>query len=114
MAVAEGWGRELFINGDGLLLITRSQSDAADGSETVLQRIDVSGGTPRIVETLNVQGSYISARSVGGTARVIMRYDPQWNFPFVFPQNDSATDVAETANRAAVLSSTRTPAKYAL
>ncbi|MDE0666006.1 MAG: beta-propeller domain-containing protein [Acidimicrobiaceae bacterium] len=114
MAVAEGWGRELFINGDGLLLITRSHSESGDGSETVLQRIDVSGGTPRIVETLNVQGSYISARSVGGTARVIMRYDPQWNFPFVFPQNDSATDVAETANRAAVLSSTRTPAKYAL
>ena len=106
VTVAEGWGRELFIDGDGLLLITRSSSDSADGSETVLQRIDVSGSTPRIVETLNVQGNYLSARSVGGTARVIMRYDPQWNFPFVFPQNESATDVAETANRAAVLNST--------
>ena len=106
VTVAEGWGRELFIDGDGLLLITRSHSDSGDGSETVLQRIDVSGGTPRVIETLNVQGNYISARSVGGTARVIMRYDPQWNFPFVFPQNESATDVAETANRAAVLNST--------
>ena len=106
VTVAEGWGRELFIDGDGLLLITRSTSDSADGSETVLQRIDVSGSTPRIVETLNVQGNYLSARSVGGTARVIMRYDPQWNFPFVFPQNDSAEDVAEAANRAAVLNST--------
>ena len=106
VAVAEGWGRELFIDGDSLLLITRSTSDSADGSETVLQRIDVSGGAPEIVETLNVQGNYISARSVGGTARVIMRYDPQWNFPFVFPQNESAEDVAETANRAAVLNST--------
>ena len=106
VAVAEGWGRELFIDGDGLLLITRSTSDATDGSETVLQRIDVSGDAPRIVETLNVQGNYISARSVGGTARVIMRYDPQWNFPFVFPQNESAEDVAEAANRAAVLNST--------
>ena len=106
VTVAEGWGRELFIDGDGLLLITRSNSDAADGSETVLQRIDVSGDAPRITETLNVQGNYISARSVGGTARVIMRYDPQWNFPFVFPQNESAEDVAEAANRAAVLNST--------
>jgi hypothetical protein len=104
--VAEGWGRELFIDGDSLLLITRSLSDAADRSETVLQRIDVSGDAPRIVETLNVQGDYISARSVGGAARVIMRYDPQWNFPFVFPQSGSAEDVAETANRAAVLDST--------
>ena len=106
VAVAEGWGRELFIDGDSLLLITRSTSDAPEGSETVLQRIDVSSDAPRIVETLNVQGNYISARSVDGTARVILRYDPQWNFPFVFPQNETAEDVAETANRAAVLNST--------
>ncbi len=106
VAVAEGWGRELFIDGDSLLLITRSTSDGPDRSETVLQSIDVSGGTPRIAQTLNVQGNYISARSVGGTARVILRYDPQWSFPFVYPQNDSAEDVAETANRAAVLNST--------
>ena len=104
--VAEGWGRELFIGGDGLLLITRSTSDAPDGSETVLQRIDLNGSGPEIVETLNVQGNYISARSVGGTARVILRYDPQWNFPFVYPQNEAGEDIAESANRAAVLNST--------
>ncbi len=106
VAVAEGWGRELFIEGDSLLLITRSHSDSGDGSETVLQRIDVIGDTPEIIGTLNVQGNYISARSVGGTARVILRYDPQWSFPFVFPQNEGAEDVAEAANRAAVLDST--------
>ena len=106
VAVAEGWGRELFIDGDSLLLITRSHSESGDGSETVLQRIDVSGGAPRIIETVGVQGNYISARSVGGTARVILRYDPQWNFPFVFPRTSPPADVAETANRAAVLNST--------
>ena len=106
VVVAEGWGRELFINGNSLLLITRSHSDAPNGSETVIQRIDVSGGAPEVVETLNVQGNYISARSVGGTARVILRYDPQWNFPFVFPQTEAAESVAEEANRAAVLNST--------
>ena len=106
VTVAEGWGRELFIDGDSLLLITRSTSDAPDRSETVLQSIDVSGGSPEITRTVNVQGNYISARSVGGTARVILRFDPQWSFPFVFPQNESAEDVAERANRAAVLNST--------
>ena len=106
VTVAEGWGRELFIDGDSLLLITRSTSDSADGSETVLQRVDVSGDSPEIVQTVSVQGNYISARSVGATARVILRYDPQWNFPFVFPQNENAEDVAEAANRAAVLNST--------
>ena len=106
VAVAEGWGRELFIDGDSLLLITRSTSDAGDRSETVLQSIDVSADTPGITRTVNVQGKYVSARSVGGTARVILRYDPQWSFPFVYPQNESAEDAAETANRAAVLNST--------
>ena len=106
VTVAEGWGRELFIDGDSLLVITRSTSDAPDGSETVIQRIDVSGGSPEIVETLNVQGSYISARSVGGTARVILRYDPQWNFPFVYPESEAGEDAAREANRAAVLNST--------
>ena len=106
VAVAEGWGRELFIDGDSLLLITRSTSDAPDGSETVIQRIDVGTGGPQIVQTLNVQGDYISARSVAGTARVILRYDPQWNFPFVFPRNEAGGSVAETANRSAVLNST--------
>ena len=105
VVVAEGWGRELFIDGESLLLITRSTSDAPDRSETVIQRIDVSG-TPQIIQTINVQGNYISARSVGGTARVILRYDPQWNFPFVFPQTEAAESVAEEANRAAVLNST--------
>ena len=106
VTVAEGWGRELFIDGDSLLVITRSTSDAPDGSETVIQRIDVSGRSPEIVETLNVQGSYISARSVGGTARVILRYDPQWNFPFVYPESEAGADAAREANRAAVSNST--------
>jgi len=106
VAVAEGWGRELFIDGDSLLLITRSTSDAADRSETVLQSIDVSSRAPEITQTVSVQGNYVSARSVDGIARVILRYDPQWSFPFVFPQNETAEDVAEAANRTAVLNST--------
>ena len=53
-----------------------------------------------------MQGNYISARSVGGTARLILRYDPQWNFPFVFPQTEAAESVAEDANLTAVLNST--------
>ena len=101
VAVTEGWRREMFIDGDGVLLIAHSSR-----GDTVLQHIDVSGGDPRIVETTNVQGSYVSARSVGGTARVILRYDPQQNFPFVYPQNEAAEDTAEEANRNAVLNST--------
>ena len=106
VAVAEGWMPEMFLHGDSLLLIVRSTSDAPDGSETLMQRIDLSGDSPEIVETLSVQGNYVSARSVGGTARVILRYDPQWNFPFVYPQSSAGEQTALDANRAAVLNST--------
>ncbi len=105
VTITEGWGRELFIDGDHLLLITRTSTDAGDGNETVLERIDVGGDTPRIVETINTQGSYLSARSVDGTARVILHFDNHRNFPFVFPQNDSAAEQAERINREAVLNS---------
>ena len=104
--VADGWGRELFIDGDNLLVIAQSFSDAGAGSQTVLQRIDVSDSSPEVVQTLSVQGDYVSARSVDGTARVILRFDPQWNFPFVYPQSEAGEDTAEEANRAAVLAST--------
>ncbi|MCY4067598.1 MAG: beta-propeller domain-containing protein [Acidimicrobiaceae bacterium] len=108
--VADGWGYELFINGDSLLLITQSYNESTNdgrgGNQTVLQHIDVTDGVADIVETLTVQGSYVSARSVDGTARVVLRYDPQWEFPFVYPQNESAYESAESANRAAILETT--------
>lgn len=104
--VAEGWSPELFIDGDSLLLIVRSYDDDTHVSQTVLQRIDLSGGRLSIVDTMRVEGEYLSARSVGGIARVIMRYDPHHNFPFVYPQNPQGEDAAERVNREAVLNST--------
>ena len=36
---------------------------------------------------------------------MILRYDPQWNFPFVYPRNEKGEGVALEANRAAILAS---------
>ena len=102
--VAAGWGKELFIDGDSLLLITRSGGGSGDGVETVLQSFDVSGGAPEVMWTVNVQGEYVSARSVAGTVRVILRYDPVDDW-FVVPYHESAQDVAEASNRAAIVES---------
>ncbi len=108
--VADGWNYELFVNGDSLLLIAQNHAERSNqgngGPQTVLQQIDVSNGNPEIVETLTIQGSYISARSVGGTAQVVLRYDPHWYFPFVYPQNESGRETAAAANRAAILATT--------
>jgi hypothetical protein len=75
------------------------------GPVTVIQRFDLDGGVPEPGDVLRVAGDYVSARSVDGVARVIIRSHPQQNFPFVYPQNEQGYEVAETANRQAVLNS---------
>ena len=108
--VAEGWSAEMFVKGDEVLLLMEGDG-SADESEwprravTILQRISVADGRPVVAETMEAEGSYLSARSVDGVARVIMRHDPSRTFPFVYPQNPEAESVAEESNRRAVLAS---------
>ena len=77
------------------------------GSNVVrVTRISVDGsGVPDVVESMVVEGDYVSARAVDGVARVIVRSNPQYNFPFVYPQSEAGEDIARDANRAAVLES---------
>lgn len=128
--VFDGWRSELFLSGDELLLIgqgwvggddVRPLEPAAEvtidsdeliappgygSNSTVIQRIHVAGdGDPEVIETLAVEGDYVSARSVDGVARVIIQSHPQQNFPFVYPQSERGEQVAEQANRQAVLDS---------
>ena len=44
VALAEGSTSELLVHDESVLVVTRSTSDASEGAETVLQRIDVRGG----------------------------------------------------------------------
>lgn len=65
-------------------------------------------GTPRRGNTLQVEGSYLSSRSIGGTAHVVFNYYPE-ELGFVVPQNsrsESSLSVATEANRRAVQEST--------
>ncbi len=120
-----GYAAELLLNGDNLLVIMNENSPPVrialesaagsaaadqpagyDGPVTVVQRVRVDGYTPRVVETLRMDGAYVSTRSVDGVARVVTRHDPSWSFPFVYPQGGSGSEeAAEEANRAAVLAS---------
>ncbi len=79
--------------------------DPWQGPTTVVQTVDVSS-TPTIVETLRVDGDHVSSRSVDGVARIVVRSNPQWRFPFVYPQSPAGEQRAEEANREAVLAST--------
>lgn len=125
------WQGELFLDGDDLLLVSSgwggkdalesvntgsaSDTDAASiaiedsmygGSSIVrIARIQLSGDQPSLIGELFVEGDYVSSRAIDGTARVIVRSNPQYNFPFVYPQSEAGEETAENANRAAVLDS---------
>jgi Beta propeller domain len=121
--IAQGYSPELFLGGGDVLLVTRGDSGAvpfgrgagvvADSIRpgyvdpaTIIQSIDVSGGTPRVRETLRVEGDYVTARSVDGIARIVLQANPQWAFPFVYPQSEAGEERAAEANQEAVAAST--------
>jgi beta propeller domain-containing protein len=128
VAVPSGDRAELFIDGDDVLLVNQSYGYNGDvvfedgvsieediaiapggfggGSTTTITRIAIVGNSPRIIETLSAEGDYVSARAVDGVARIIVRSNPQYNFPFVYPQGESGQDRAEESNREALLDST--------
>lgn len=129
LALPDMWQGELFLSGDELLLVSAGWEDggtfpleAADtedssdelaavsepwfqASTVRIIRITLDADQPEIVGQLLVEGDYVSSRSVDGTARIIVRSNPQYDFPFVYPQNENGEEVAENANRAAVLDS---------
>ena len=105
--VADGYAPQLFLAGDSLLLVQQAitSGDPPRRLETVLQRIDMRDDTPEIVETIRFQGRYLSARSVGGVARVVFYYDPHQALPWVDPYTAGSEQDASDTNRALVLDS---------
>ena len=98
-----GESAELFLDGDSMLAVQHTGGRGGDSPQAVVHRIDVRNGVPEIVETIRVEGSYVSARSIGGVARVILRSQPLDDFPFVYPGGTGSESIAEEANRAAML-----------
>ncbi len=73
---------------------------------TTIVRISVAAdGTPAILESLVVAGDYMSSRAIDGTARIVLRSDPQNRFPFVYPAGPAGEKRAEKSNRQALLDS---------
>ena len=118
---------ELFIDGNNLILIYQSWVDTSLGQaslgqdrlelnptlsrssnvpSTLIARIDLTESNPQIVDTLQIEGQYVSARSVGSVARVIV--DNPLRLPMLLPgdSSDRAADAAEQANRDIILKST--------
>lgn len=120
----DGWAQEMLLAGDRLLVMSHTnQWDVPvrlapeiwnpdipyyGSGISVLSEIDISAPeNMRVVKTLLVDGSYLSARMVGDTARVVVDSYPT-GLEFVYPNGSGlrAEREAERANRQIIEDST--------
>lgn len=69
--------KALFLNGDNLLVIGDyyPPDTHEDEKVTVIQRIQVENNTPKIIETIRVEGRYIIADKIEGMVRLVVSGD---------------------------------------
>ena len=111
---------ELFLHGERVLVLSRGgfwieplPATAAriapyQPAKSVLAEIDVSNpGRLRLVRTLTLDGSYVAARLVGSSVRIVTSAQVPAALPFVAPQDGTpeAAAAATRRNRAVVASS---------
>ena len=109
--LGDRWGGELLLHGDRALVIDNHYgtirplaADIANGrySRDIVNIDEILlDGTPRRGRSLQVEGRYVSSRSIDGTARVVFVAYPN-ELPFVYPRNPAGEPTAEDANRKVV------------
>ncbi len=107
------WANELFLTGDRILVMSNGwtqeslvSSDFLPNGTNITQLTEIDITTGDVLNTLEFEGSYLSARDVDGTARIVLSAQTGNSFPFVFPSNDAARDSAEKANQDIIANST--------
>jgi uncharacterized secreted protein with C-terminal beta-propeller domain len=105
LAAGRGWtSGELLLSGDRVVVVMRppliyarddlvARTPAQSGPRLVL--VDIKS-TPRVVSSIQVDGSYLDARQVGSVARVVVRSAPRVQFP---QRRPGPADEATAANR---------------
>ncbi len=119
--IQEGWGHELFFQGDRALLFSNGEfghpipveplvagdevatsppvSPEFFGPASTIYEIDLSDpGDLEIVATLELQGQYLSARRIGDTVRLALT-SPPTQLPWVYPASPAGEERAERSNR---------------
>ena len=80
--------------------------DSYLGPQTLIIEVDLSNpAAPAVVNTMSIDGRYISARSIGDTARIVVTSPPQ-DLGFLYPSNPGTEQKAEETNREVVRNST--------
>jgi uncharacterized secreted protein with C-terminal beta-propeller domain len=123
LAFDEGWGHSLFLSGDRALVFVQGDqwlglpeplpADTAEilppaysGPSTVVYDVDLTDpGDIAVTRTLRIDGQYLSARMIDGTARIVVSSYPS-DLPFVYPSSPAAEELAEEMNRRVIEEST--------
>ncbi|MEE9297996.1 MAG: beta-propeller domain-containing protein [Acidimicrobiia bacterium] len=114
-----GWDHRFFMDGDIAIVFARGDgystpiAETAEtsiapytGPTTLVFEIDLSDPDDlEVRRTLRIDGTYLSARSVEGTVRLVISAFPA-NLPFVYPSSSAAEDLATETNRRVIADST--------
>jgi uncharacterized secreted protein with C-terminal beta-propeller domain len=112
-----GYGHELLLLGSTVVVLGQAEPDDAEsGSDAdrrlaalpraALYQVDVADPTsPKLVRQLRVDGQVLTARMVGGVARVVVQSAPA-GLPFLYPSSPGAEEQAVEFNRSIVARST--------
>jgi hypothetical protein len=119
LALGAGWDHRFFMSGERALVFSQGDVNAVpllesagrimpnwNGPVTLVQEVDLSNPAEmRITHTLRIEGSYLSARAIDGTVRMVVSSYPS-DLPFVYPSGPAAEDLALETNRRVVEQST--------
>lgn len=99
-----GYGGTVPLGRGGIAIDAPYYPYNATGAATITE-VDLSGtSAPKVGSTLKVDGSYLAARLVGSTVRMVVRSEPQ-QLDFVTPQNKNGEDRARKTNEDVILES---------
>jgi uncharacterized secreted protein with C-terminal beta-propeller domain len=119
LPLGEGWDHRFFMSGDRALVFSQANSDVMplaesaarimpnwSGPVTLVQEVDLSDPAQmRVVHSLRIEGSYLSARAIDGTVRLVLSSYPS-DLPFVYPSGPAAEDLALATNKTVIEQST--------
>ena len=120
LKLAGGWSHELLLHGDRLLVLSRggywieplpalaARVAPYQPAQSVLSEVNVADPSRlRLVRTLTLDGSYVAARLVGSSVRVVTASQIPGKLPFEQPDGSSKEELnaATKANRAVVAAS---------
>lgn len=105
------YAHEMLFEGDWILALAYDYSykrplyrrfrkdDTYTETSTAVYQIKITNGNPRLVSTLQLEGTYVSAREVDGVVRLIVKFNPLNSLRLFYPSRGVSNAQTEKWNR---------------